>query len=342
MPGKAEIIVNGGKFSEFSQQGNQSIVYVNEEENRLCKVAKDDSPISQQKIIREAQTLQKIGDAGGHAGIISVLEMAVTDKLRLPAFVMPFVAGKQIMEALESARTNAIFRTAFLSLLEAFVFLHEKMKLIHVDPSTQNILLKENGQVVVIDFDAAVQVPAAESGVQTASSTTCRGPVTITPEEIALGEGMTVELRYDQDIYGLAAVAVCCAAGKIIYQAEEDNYLRVMPREFHGMPISTQCMIAMFEVRSVLKFPPELDQVTGMIQPLLKKAMSHDPKERPSAREFRDKLSDLPGDQLFFDEAERARREAREAARVRQLAQEREANRLCQEASAYDDPWFGM
>lgn len=338
MPNSDSIILDGQSFSKFSLQGNNSTVYVDEAKRRLCKVAKvakkDGDERSNEDIKQEISMLKRLHQDGEQSSFVTLLSEHEVGGL--PAFIMPFIDGVEIMTALEPARRqadNAAFRLAFLKLLEAFIFLHDK-RIVHGDPSIQNVLLRrDTGEPVVIDFGSAAQIPEGETSVP-ARSFSCRGPVSIPPEEARFeGEGH-FPLALDQDIYGIAAVAVCCAAGRIIYEAREKQL--VMDPDFYpGEDISFRRLTAMYQTRWDIDFPQELDDIRGCVQLLLKQAMSLDPGNRPTANAFHQVLKDLPAGTLFFDRVAEAEKAKDRAAPVVQRSQASAVPHNYQEDLAY-------
>lgn len=103
-----------------------------------------DKKIIKQRTKREASILEK-----AHKLIDSPLptNLEETQKSRTTQIIMPFIEGKKLSDNLENLDYKKVCKTIGKNIAK----LHDS-DIIHGDLTTSNMILKENGEVIFIDF----------------------------------------------------------------------------------------------------------------------------------------------------------------------------------------------
>lgn len=193
-----------GKYKILNKigQGGMSVVYLamNEKANKqwaVKEVRKDvskDFDVIKQGLITETNLLKRLN----HPNLPSIIDVIDADDTFL--IVMDYIEGIPLSAQLEEQGAqpqDAVIYWA-LQLCDVLSYLHTREKpIIYRDMKPGNIMLKPNGEVVLIDFGIA-----REYKVQNVADTTCLGTQGYAAPEQFGGQGQTDERT---DIYGLGA-----------------------------------------------------------------------------------------------------------------------------------------
>lgn len=193
-----------GKYKILNKigQGGMSVVYLamNEKANKqwaIKEVRKDvskDFEIIRQGLITETNLLKKLS----HPNLPSIIDVIDTEDTFL--IVMDYIEGNPLTVLLEEsgAQPQDLVISIALQLCDVLSYLHTREKpIIYRDMKPANVMLKPNGEVVLIDFGIA-----REYKQQNIADTTCLGTQGYAAPEQFGGQGQT-DAR--TDIYCLGA-----------------------------------------------------------------------------------------------------------------------------------------
>ncbi len=121
--------------------------------------------------------------------------------------VMEYINGKTLAERARFAGTPEGFFSVARQLADVLCYLHtRKQPILHLDIKPSNILLRQDGGLVLLDFGAAVREHAAGKDVP------CFGtPGFAAPEQLIPGAGLDCRT----DFYGFGAVLYYCLYGEV-------------------------------------------------------------------------------------------------------------------------------
>jgi PAS domain S-box-containing protein len=204
-----------------------------------------------------------------HPGIVPVYEYS-GDQGGDCYYTMRFVRGRtfrEIIAAFHQARikdAGPLLCSRFLRLLGQFVsicntiaFAHSR-QVIHRDIKSDNVIVGDFGEVVVLDWGLAKRIeddeilssssrPASESALMTAQGTKLGTPAYMAPEQ-ALGEIDRIERR--TDVYGLAAILYEILTGRPPFEGSVAHVLRAITEQSPPPPRSL-----------VVDVPVELEEI---------------------------------------------------------------------------------
>jgi tetratricopeptide (TPR) repeat protein len=154
-----------------------------------------------------------------HPGIVRIIDFG--DHAGRPWIVMSLVEGRRLDKVMGEEGPFASDRAARIAVgaLEALHVAH-LAGILHRDIKPGNLMLKDDGQVVVLDFGLAA-APEYESRL-TASDTVIGTPAYMSPEQ-ARGERAAISAR--SDIYSLGAVLYEMTAGCAPFAADDPRAL---------------------------------------------------------------------------------------------------------------------
>jgi serine/threonine-protein kinase len=198
--------------------------------------------VSKSEVTLKIPDQSMIGDPGQYERFQRELE--VTNTLRHPAILRglgsgnynrtPFLAtefvdGKSLRALIEDeapmppARALALFRR----IAEGVAYCHDN-GVVHRDLKPENVLVRPDGQPVIIDFGLAL-TKGAHRVTYANLSATAGTPDYMAPEQI---EGQRGDRR--TDIYALGTILYEMLSGRTPYQG--DNSLSVMSQHLHSAP----------------------------------------------------------------------------------------------------------
>ena len=193
-----------GKYKILNKigQGGMSVVYLamNEKANKqwaIKEVRKDvskDFEVIKQGLITETNLLKKLS----HPNLPSIVDVIDTEDTFL--IVMDYIEGNPLSVLLEErgAQPQEMVIYWALQLCDVLSYLHEReTPIIYRDMKPANVMLKPNGEVILIDFGIA-----REYKRQNVADTTCLGTQGYAAPEQFGGQGQT-DAR--TDIYCLGA-----------------------------------------------------------------------------------------------------------------------------------------
>jgi tetratricopeptide (TPR) repeat protein/predicted Ser/Thr protein kinase len=217
------------------------------------------SPEERRRAAREVAYLQALH----HPGVVRILDFG--EQLGRPWIVMGLVEGRRLDKVMAEEAPFASDRAARIAVgaLEALHVAH-LAGILHRDVKPGNLMLKDDGQVVVLDFGLAA-APEYESRL-TASDTVIGTPAYMSPEQ-ARGERAAISAR--SDVYALGAVLYEMVCGSAPFSADDP---RALLREVIERPLS----------------PPSLRRA-GMprdLETVVLRAMAKDPADRYRSAEL--------------------------------------------------------
>jgi eukaryotic-like serine/threonine-protein kinase len=189
-------------------------------------------------------------------GLYTALVVDADPGADAPWLATAYVAGPSLAEAVRShgALPVATVLTLAAGLAEGLAAIHAA-GLVHRDLKPSNVLLAEDGPRV-IDFGIA---RAAEATSVTHTGLVIGSPGFLSPEQ-AQGH----DVGPPSDVFSLGAVIAFAATGR--------------------PPLGEGPTAAL--VYRVVHDPAKLDQVPGLIRPLVERSLAKDPSQRPSARDL--------------------------------------------------------
>ena len=149
------------------------------------------------KFIREAKNLSKLD----HPNIVKVLESFETNNTAY--YVMEYIDGGNLNEYIEqhNGLSEAESLKYFKEIASALSYMHSH-KMLHLDMKPSNVMLRKNGEIVLIDFGLSKQYD--ENGTPESSTTVGGGTPGYAPiEQSNYHEGK--DFPVTMDVYALGA-----------------------------------------------------------------------------------------------------------------------------------------
>ena len=230
------------------------------------KVVRSDilDEVTSQRFRREGEALAAIA----HPNVVSVHQLETFDQQLV--LVTEFVAGASLRERLHEQGPLAPERAreVLLGIASAVAQLHER-GVIHRDLKPDNVLLRQDGTPVVIDFGLARHTQEGSSLTQTGEI--LGTPAFMAPEQAC--DASSADPR--SDVYALGAILFACLAGHPPFQGA--TTLETLDRVLHSPP----------------EWPKSSEEWPGGLRQLCSAALSKDPADRPKdASEFMSALQD--------------------------------------------------
>lgn len=153
---------------------------------------------AEEQFVREASILQRLD----HPQIVKVYDHFVEQGRNY--MVLQHIDGRDLRTVLQGTNLNVAEVCSWMKQLAAIVsYMHAlKPTVIHRDLSPDNILLRADGQIVLIDFGAANEYAGKATG------TLIGKQAYMAPEQVR------GELTPQSDVYGLGATMYFCLCGK--------------------------------------------------------------------------------------------------------------------------------
>jgi LCP family protein required for cell wall assembly len=215
----------------------------------------------------ESERRRFLGEAGaagnlsGHPSIVTVHDAGILADGR-PYLVMKLCTGGSLTSWLRSDNRQSVERICFIGIriADALAAAHEE-GMLHRDVKPANILIDSYGNPGLADFGLSTLEPGSTVGVTVAYA----------PPEVLLGGSPSAA----GDVYQLAATLYALLSGH-------------PPSQPSGESISLEDRLA--RLREPVKPLPGIDE--DLMQ-LLLDGLAFEPKDRPTAVEFRDRLTAL-------------------------------------------------
>ena len=227
------------------------------------------------RLIREAQAAAKLD----HPNICAIYDVNEADPFTY--IVMQFIEGEPLDDKME--REPLTLRTALAMIEQAAEGLAEAHAhgIVHRDIKPQNMIVNARGQLKILDFGLAKQIPSSDSvdnEAQTATLLSKPGLVVGTMPYMSPEQVKGEPLDASSDIFSLGVTLYEMLAGK--HPFKDKSAPVTMSRILMGEPIPTE----QFQT-----------QVSPEIQTLLSKMLRKDRAERyQSAQDFLTDLRQLP------------------------------------------------
>ena len=227
------------------------------------------------RLIREAQAAAKLD----HPNICAIYDVNEADPFTF--IVMQFIEGEPLDDKME--REPLTLKTALAMIEQAAEGLAEAHAhgIVHRDIKPQNMIVNSRGQLKILDFGLAKQMPSSDSvdnEAQTATLLSKPGLVVGTMPYMSPEQVKGEPLDASSDIFSLGVTLYEMLAGK--HPFKDKSAPVTMSRILMGEPIPTE----QFET-----------QVSPEIQTLLSKMLRKDRAERyQSAQDFLTDLRQLP------------------------------------------------
>lgn len=159
-----------------------------------------------------------------HPNILKILDYGDSDGLLY--IIMELVRGKRLTDEIpDGGMTVKKFMGYFRPLLSALEYAHDK-GIVHRDLKPQNIMLNEDGRLIVMDFGLARE---ENSSTVTASGAAIGTPAYMSPEQAS---GKPFDARTDQ--YSLGIMAFQMLAGQLPFY--DDNTVQLMLKHLMEPP----------------------------------------------------------------------------------------------------------
>jgi serine/threonine-protein kinase len=214
------------------------------------------SLVSDPDFIARFRAEARIMAALRHPGIVQVYDCGqddLPDGGRADFLVMEFVAGEPLSKRIEAAGRLEVAETMSI-VAQAAQALHAAHAggIVHRDVKPSNLLVQEDGSVVLVDFGVA-----RSTNVTSITSTNAvPGTALYMAPEQAAGRPVSGAT----DIYALGAVAYCCLTGAPPFTG--DNPLQVAVRHLDDEP------------------PPLPEEIPAAVRELVFRALAKDPADR--------------------------------------------------------------
>jgi len=245
------------------------------------------------RFLREAELMEKVS----HPAIVRALEHGKHGRLHY--FVMEFVDGVTLEQRVKNGPLPARHAAEIgAQVARALHFAHER-GIVHRDIKPGNLMLREDGSVVITDFGLARETG---TGSLTESGAIVGTPIYMPPEQV-LGERGGVGTK--SDVYGLGATLYQLVTGSAPFQAETAQGVLKAVLEHDPQPASAL----------------QVDLPTAL-ESVIHKAMEKEPARRyGTALELAEDLERfLRGDPVLAPRRSRLRRAVRVIARHKMIA----------------------
>ena len=243
-----------------------------------------------QRFKREGSFLSKLA----HPQIAELIDAGLTST-REPFLVLEYVAGQPIDEYCDQHKLDIASRIQlFLDVLSAVAHAHANL-IVHRDIKPSNVLVRNDGQVKLLDFGIAKLLTdetgaPASATMLTAEAGSVLTPRFAAPEQIAQGTITTAT-----DIYGLGVLLYLLSSGRHPAGAGPHSPVQLMRAILEEEPPRASVAALSVDMEAAAQrssTPDRLSrQLRGDLDTILNKALKKDPAERyASVSAFADDL----------------------------------------------------
>jgi serine/threonine protein kinase len=189
----------------------------------ILKQSENDSTISIKRFHREMEVMGKLS----HPYVIQIYTAGMFQNN--PYIAMEYVDGIPLLEYTQQLPENDFISIATLmqKILQAFSYIHSK-QLVHRDVKSTNILVRSNGDPVILDFGLT---KAKDIKTLTATGTII-GSLNMSPEQ---AKGMTRNVNHQSDIYSLGTLLYEILTKQPIVQA--NSFMELIKKIISEDPI---------------------------------------------------------------------------------------------------------
>ncbi len=182
------------------------------------------------RFILEARTLAKVN----HPNIVTIHTI---DNNSIPPFIaMEYIEGVPLSELLKDYKlSHEIATYLFSQMVTGLKCLHDN-KILHRDLKPQNILVRADGQIKILDFGIAKLTDNLEN---TKSGFMVGSPSYMAPE---LKNGVGASIR--SDLWSLGAIFFECLTGKRLKDVIVDQEIRFAKADFRLVPEEMRAIIS--------------------------------------------------------------------------------------------------
>ncbi|MBF4996504.1 protein kinase [Nocardia sp. BSTN01] len=220
---------------------------------------------NRQRFLREQRAM---GRLTGHPNIVNVLQVGVTEAGR-PYLVMQYHPQDSLDARIRRHGPLTVEEVLRLGLkIAGALDAAHRLGILHRDVKPANILLTDYGEPALADFGIA----HIAGGFTTATGTITGSPAFTAPEVLS-GDPPTPAA----DVYGLGATLFCALTGHAAFERGSGEQLVAQFLRITSQPV------------------PDLREsgIDDVVCTVVERAMSRDPRERPSAAEFGEELQRL-------------------------------------------------
>ena len=193
-----------------------------------------------EKLKSEFRMLQGVGD---HPSIVSHRELFVQGDEA--ALVMDFVKGVNFSKAWSTASSKEIACRLLFKLADALNYLHSQ-KIVHLDIKPDNVLVRSDHSLTILDFGLARRWGIGDSASQIAGSRRF-----MSPEQIQGGE-----VGPASDWYSLGVLLYSCVANSRL-SGDELFLLSQQPKSLRASGIDFACPLVRLAIRLVRQSPQD-------------------------------------------------------------------------------------
>ncbi|HNZ66994.1 MAG TPA: serine/threonine-protein kinase, partial [Planctomycetota bacterium] len=191
-------------------RGGMGVVYLAEDTKLARNVAikvilNTKQTIFYKRFQREAMMYASLS----HPNIVKIYDFGMYQNK--PYIIMEYIQGKPILQYIESLQHGNYREHANLisQIAQAIHYIHQK-NIIHRDIKSDNILVKEDGTPVLIDFGIAKDFSKEKNQAKLTQTGSLIGSINIMSPEQALGK----KVDYRTDIYSLGTVLYQLCTGQ--------------------------------------------------------------------------------------------------------------------------------
>ncbi len=202
-------------------RGGMSIVYLARDSQIARQVAlkvlsPGGSPKAKQRIRREASASNAL-DASRVARVFDVGETP-DGELYL---VMEYVKGKTARALLREGRLECVEAIRLVREVATTIGQGHALGLVHRDIKPDNILVAEDGRVVVLDFGIVKQVASDDTSLPFVTQLTTKGTIVGTPAYLSPEQALGRDVGPATDQFGLAVTAFELLCGDVPWEGRD-------------------------------------------------------------------------------------------------------------------------